>query len=128
MQGLDPPGWPIFLSGSTRDEAFDTVERLATALEIRIVQDLNAPRTSPEKLAPWLANGLSGIALFFAYLYLHKREERYKGIATAVLVKAVEELSHSQLPLGLLFGATGVSWAGPRSRCAPAWRITSTRV
>ena len=83
-----------------------------------IVEAIAAEIENVESDDPTLANGHAGLALFYAYLWRTRGEERHGDVAVAYLDRAIDGLAAGGLGLGLFTGITGIAWvahhlAGP---------------
>ena len=76
----------------------DTVDAIATDLKNR------------EAAAPSYAGGHAGVALFFAYLAEHRRDEHLAEVAEAHLERALQGATDQALPAALFGGFTGIAW------------------
>lgn len=98
------------MTGSLADQAADAISAIADSLRgFRVVPESNGGRL--ESTYPYsLGFGYAGIALFFAYLYLSKREEEAASTAKAFLHASLEGVSTSVMPLDLFRGSSGIGW------------------
>lgn len=100
-----PASWQPLLAPSEAEQALALAADIAEAL-VRTV----LPGRKHAPLSPALGRGLSGIALFFAYLESALPGRGYGTIAGELANEAIEGMDGSGLPEGLYPGFLGVAW------------------
>src|SRR5262249_39734745 len=94
--------WQPLPSGDLARRAGQAVNAIAAALE--------EPPADARGFS--LSTGLTGVALFFAYLSMARSDERFAELAVSHLSKAFDRVAMETSPsLGLFSGLSGVAWA-----------------
>jgi lantibiotic biosynthesis protein len=96
--------WRALLSGSARDRALETVDRLADTIAASCGD-------GGENDDPSLSGGSAGLAVFFAQLAREGRGEEAATHAARCLDHAVDALATRPLGASLYAGFTGIAWA-----------------
>ena len=94
--------WRPLLTGSLRDRALDTVDRLVHDLDR---EDGNAGRDAS------LSTGAAGLAVCHAALARAGHDRRAGDLACARLDEAVDALGSARMVPSLFAGFTGIAWA-----------------
>ena len=118
-----PAAWRPILPGDVTERAFRVIDEIALDLT-RLSSSSKDLSTSPLERDPTLALGMSGVALFFAYLARARPQTpEYALRAVHMLEASVAEASSRQFRAGLYQGLTGVAWAVEhlRSRLSVSW-------
>lgn len=105
--------WVPVLAGRERAIAEAVIERLAIDLreEIYRGRGVHSSGVLAGVRQPWLAGGLAGVALFYSYLYLVAKDEKYRDFVEELLVEAVQRALRTPHLQGLMSGLVGVAWA-----------------
>jgi class I lanthipeptide synthase len=105
MSDASGNGWRPLLSGEARDRTLAAVEEIAGALRALVAAD---GLRGPESFS--LADGHSGLALFFAYLHLALGRDEDADLSAALLERAIDAIGMSFATSSLYSGFPGVAW------------------
>ncbi len=92
--------WRPILHGEQAEQAHTAIQAIA-----RTLQPTCAALTNPT-----LADGLAGVALFYAYLAQAEQNEAHAATAMAVLAQMIEGVGAQPLPSALYTGLAGIAW------------------
>ncbi|MDC0708257.1 lanthionine synthetase C family protein [Stigmatella sp. ncwal1] len=96
----DPRAWRPVLDGALAEQARESLEALSREL----------PPAVASHRDPFLADGLAGVALFFAYLSHVWPRAEYWELAQSLTERSVELLQEMELTPSLFGGFSGVVW------------------
>lgn len=100
MFDLAPLPWRPILHGDLADQAHAAIQDIARTLQPRSASMTNLT----------LADGLAGVALFYAYLAQAEQNEAHAATAMTLLAHMIEGVAAQPLPHALYTGLAGIAW------------------
>jgi lantibiotic modifying enzyme len=90
--------WSPILQGVPAEQARSAIKDIARSLQEASISNLS------------LADGLAGVALFYAYLAQAEHNDTHAATAMELLAQTVDEVATRPLPHSLYTGLAGVAW------------------